>query len=100
MDRKVPSIFSYRVNVSEAEEFGVFGYYADQLYDIVNVTGRPIDIYLGVSPTETHHVCLDAGERHHLGLDMHTCIRQRFRPYVQTKETICLDAWWKFYGSD
>lgn len=95
---RVPAYFSHRVHVSEAEEFVVFGYYADELYNIVNATGRPIDICLGVSPTETRHVHLDAGEHHHLGLEMSSSIQKCFRPYVQTKETIYLDVWWKFYG--
>lgn len=92
--RRVPVIFSRCLEVSEA---GEFGYYADELHDIVNTTGHPIDITLGVSRGKTHHVRLDTGERYHLGLEMCSCIRQCFRPYVQTKETISLDVRWKFY---
>lgn len=97
---RVPALFVRRVVVSDTDEFGVFGWYADELHDIVNITGRPIDILLGVSPTETRNVHLDAGAHHHLGLEMSSCIRQRFIPYVQTTETISLDVLWKFHRND
>lgn len=101
MDKRVPCVFTRRLRVSTEEEYAVFGYFAEELYSVVNATGKAIDIHLGIDPQFpqfTQHVILEPRQEYHLGLDMYPCVERGFRPYVQTTETVHLDVKWKVNG--
>jgi hypothetical protein len=98
MQRRVPASFVERLRVSREEEYGVFGYLADSLYAITNVTGNPIRCVLVLGDDDRRPLTLETNERYVIDLDVDPCIKRRVMPYVQTEETIDLDVEWRYRG--
>lgn len=95
---KDPVAFVDRLRILKQEEYAVFGYLADILYSITNTTENPIQILLVLDKDDRRPLTLDAHQRYIIDMDIHSSIKRRFMPYVQTDETVQLDVEWRYRG--
>ena len=85
VSQPVPVEYKHTLHV-ELDALDVFGYLGHTLRAITNTSGRAIDIVLCLEPDTPEHVTLGRDESIPLDIDAWECIRQRFMPYIVSKE--------------
>ena len=86
MNEPVPVEYEHTLYI-EPDTLDVFGYLGHTLRGITNTSGRAIDVVLCLEPDTPEHVTLGRGESIPLDIDAWGCIRQRFMPYIISKES-------------
>jgi len=96
MDRKVPAVHRVKIDLTQAEQLGVLGYFGDTLVGIVNCSPFPVTFTLVTGPSDTRRVTLDQNETYPVSASTSDLIKRRFMPYVcdQTPPRIDLEAVW------